>query len=248
MSFGTLSTDCSSRRSSEDRFYSPYESEDGADIFEPCPPEAETRATALASELHSLQLDEYNGKSATREIVESRISNRVELVSSPEVPRARRDCPADSARQLVRWIASLRRRGTQRHKLRCSSNPRPKPMHRPSSSGSSFAFITAVRSATVSLSSMSIVTRPSPPPDRSPALSSPGFSGKVSALGQRSSEDSVALASSVPDLPALERSIHRRRTLEEIIRTEEAYISDVRFLNNVGLICTSQRAFFTNFA
>lgn len=236
MSSRAVSAGHSSHHSSEDRFYSPYASEEEADIFEPCPPESKARATALASELHNFRLDEHHHcDSDARETVESRASDTVELVGVHRPPKPSISRPVDPPSQLVRWMSSLRRRGTEQHKLRCSSGPRPKAVHRPSSSGSSLAFITAVRSATVSLSNMSIVTRPSSASNQSPAFSSSECSGKVSALGHRSSEDSLAQTKLLPDLPTLERSIHRRRTLEEIVCTEEAYIGDVRFLNNVRL-------------
>jgi hypothetical protein len=234
MSSSVVSAGRSSHRSSEDCFYSPYASEEEPDIFEPCPPESKARATALASELHNIHLDGHHCNSAVKETVESRASDTIELVVAHRPPRPSISRPVDPPNQLVRWISSLRRRGTERHKLRCSSGPPRRAIHRPSSSGSSFAFITAVRSATVSLSNMSIVTRPSPASNQSRAFSSSECSGKESALGHRTSEDSLA-QTVLPDLPTLERSIHRRRTLEEIVYTEEAYIGDVRFLNNVRL-------------
>ncbi|KAG7146148.1 hypothetical protein HYQ46_005052 [Verticillium longisporum] len=74
----------------------------------------------------------------------------------------------------------------------CWSPQSPRRAHRrSSSSGSSFDFVAAVKSASVSLASASIVT------------------------------------------PATERSLQRRRILEELISTEEGYIGDVRFLMNV---------------
>jgi hypothetical protein len=38
----------------------------------------------------------------------------------------------------------------------------------------------------------------------------------------------------VIDVAAIERSLQRRRILEELISTEEGYIGDVRFLMNVS--------------
>lgn len=50
----------------------------------------------------------------------------------------------------------------------------------------------------------------------------------------RVSEDSSFLEShSLADLAAIERSLQRRKVLEELISTEEGYIGDVRFLMNV---------------
>ncbi|PTB64175.1 Dbl homology domain-containing protein [Trichoderma citrinoviride] len=106
--------------------------------------------------------------------------------------------------------------------------------HRHSSSGSSFAFVTAVRSASASLASVSAVAR-----SRRTTVGSQGFSttersSRGSISGPRASEDSGYLDNhSLADLAAIERSLQRRKVLEELISTEEGYIGDVRFLMNV---------------
>ncbi|EFX02894.1 Rho guanyl nucleotide exchange factor [Grosmannia clavigera kw1407] len=57
-------------------------------------------------------------------------------------------------------------------------------------------------------------------------------SSRASAYG-RQSEDSHDRHSQV-DLATIERSLNRRRVIEELIRTEEGYIGDVRFLMNMN--------------
>ncbi|KAI0846817.1 Dbl homology domain-containing protein [Daldinia vernicosa] len=106
--------------------------------------------------------------------------------------------------------------------------------HRKSFSGSSFGFVTAVRSASVSLASTSVITRPRRYTARSSAHSRADLSSRGSTSGPRFSEDSTCLERTVSNDPGVtERLLQRRRILEEIINTEESYIGDVKFLMNV---------------
>jgi hypothetical protein len=105
--------------------------------------------------------------------------------------------------------------------------------HKKSLSGSSFGFVTAVKSASISLASLSVAPR-----SRRTAMSSryprTDRSSRASNIGIRSSEDSSCLAiGAVMDEAVKFRSIQRRQVLEEIITTEEGYIADVKFLMNV---------------
>ncbi|PNP57972.1 hypothetical protein THARTR1_02130 [Trichoderma harzianum] len=108
--------------------------------------------------------------------------------------------------------------------------------HRQSSSGSSFAFVSAVRSASASLASVSVsaVARSRRNAPRSQGFSTTERSSRASISGPRASEDSGLLETqSLANLAAMERSLQRRRVLEELISTEEGYIGDIRFLMNV---------------
>ncbi|KAI1481688.1 Dbl homology domain-containing protein [Daldinia eschscholtzii] len=106
--------------------------------------------------------------------------------------------------------------------------------HRKSFSDSSFRFVTAVRSASVSLASASVVTRPRRYTARSSCHSRADLSSRGSTSGPRFSEDSTCLERTVSNDPGVtERLLQRRRILEEIINTEESYIGDVKFLMNV---------------
>ncbi|KAM7196142.1 hypothetical protein V8F20_007177 [Naviculisporaceae sp. PSN 640] len=108
---------------------------------------------------------------------------------------------------------------------------------RNSSSGSSFGFVTAVKSASISLTSASVLSRARS--RRTTVRSSHGHSradrsSRASMTGARLSEDSYCSDRPTPIDPAVvERSLQRRRILEELISTEESYIGDVRFLMNV---------------
>lgn len=127
-------------------------------------------------------------------------------------------------RRFSRWMSSLHRRTIQRHIIAADTpaflvdlNGRPQLIHRDSSSGSSFGFVTGVKSATVSISSTRIAR-------------STGRSIRT-PLG-RSSEESTGRITPT-DRFSIDRALRRRRILEELIQTEESYIGDIRLLMNV---------------
>ncbi|KAL7927474.1 hypothetical protein ACQKWADRAFT_4522 [Trichoderma austrokoningii] len=144
-----------------------------------------------------------------------------------------------------KWMRTIHRRARHRSTLSDGSldsqRPRLEPTptwkrshHRQSSSGSSFAFVSAVRSASASLASVSAVARSRKNGARSQGFSVTERSSRASMTGPRASEDSSFLEGhSLADLAAIERSLQRRKVLEELISTEESYIGDVRFLMNV---------------
>ncbi|KAI0409468.1 hypothetical protein F4802DRAFT_544108 [Xylaria palmicola] len=106
--------------------------------------------------------------------------------------------------------------------------------HRKSSSGSSLGFVTAVKSATISLASASVRTRQRRHAARSSIHTRTDHSSRGSISAQRVSEDSTCFdRSSQTDPGVTERLLQRRRILEELITTEESYIGDIRFLMNV---------------
>ncbi|KAM0329891.1 hypothetical protein ACHAQA_004056 [Verticillium albo-atrum] len=115
-----------------------------------------------------------------------------------------------------------------------SPQSRKRAQHRTSSSGSSFGFVTAMKSASVSLASASVVTRQKRDAGVSRGQSRTEHSSRASFAAARLSEDS-GYGDRMPayDPAAVERSLQRRRILEELISTEEGYIGDVRFLMNV---------------
>ncbi|KAM7223202.1 hypothetical protein V8F06_001415 [Rhypophila decipiens] len=108
---------------------------------------------------------------------------------------------------------------------------------RNSSSGSSFGFVTAVKSASISLTTASVLSRSRS--RRHTLRSSRGHSkadrsSRASVTAARFSEDShCSERPTLVDPVVMERSLQRRRILEELISTEESYIRDVRFLINV---------------
>jgi hypothetical protein len=109
--------------------------------------------------------------------------------------------------------------------------------HRKSSSDSSFGFVAAVKSATVSIASTGAGTRPWRYTARSSLHTRTDTSSRGSFSAQRISEDSICFERiSQTDPAVMERLLQRRRILEELINTEESYIGDIRFLMNVRSI------------
>ena len=106
--------------------------------------------------------------------------------------------------------------------------------HKSDSQNSSLRFITSIRSATATVASASIATI-----SRRASKWRRGHqrSSVVSASDPRPSVDS---ARSIVDEAAKQRSRKRREKLEELIRTEESYVADVKALSNVWhVICFS---------
>ena len=150
-----------------------------------------------------------------------------------------------------KWMKTLHRRAAGRDTLGSSNTenlpwqyfdtgdkltiPRRIDHGKSSSGGSSFGFVAAVRSTSVSLASFSVVGRSRrTATGRSRGFSRGERSSRASSSVPRFSEDSTFLERQpATDPPAVERSLQRRRILEELISTEECYISDVRFLMNV---------------
>lgn len=162
-----------------------------------------------------------------------------------------------------KWMRTLHRRAEHRRRglsadagfpweLHDDSNvaqPFRRKHRRKSSSDSSFGFVAAVKSASLSLTSVSVTARSR----RNTGLSR-GYSrsSRTSMNGGRLSEDSCyPERSTVMDPVAMERSLQRRRILEELINTEEGYIGDIRALMNVSWplcgIHTSPEIAYTEF-
>lgn len=105
--------------------------------------------------------------------------------------------------------------------------------HKKSMSGSSLGFVTAVKSASISLASFGVAPR-SRRTGRSSRYQRADHGSRASNGGIRFSEDSSCQAKgAVIDEAVNARSAQRRQVLEEIIRTEEGYVADIRFLMNV---------------
>ncbi|KAI0200326.1 Dbl homology domain-containing protein [Astrocystis sublimbata] len=152
--------------------------------------------------------------------------------------------PSSTPAPFQKWMKNLHRRAPGRSMGTSTTQQFPECIfaeypttsisHRRSSSGSSFGFVSAVRSATVSLASASVRTRQRRHAARSSIHTRTDQSSRGSFSAQRLSEDSTCFDTGVHSDPAvMERLLHRRRILEELITTEESYISDIRFLMNV---------------
>lgn len=98
--------------------------------------------------------------------------------------------------------------------------------HKHSSYGSSVAFVTAVRSATATIASASMATASK----RNSKWRRAQHSSLLSGSDPRPSTDTQR---SVIDEAARARSRKRREKVDELIRTEEGYVADLKALSNV---------------
>lgn len=114
-----------------------------------------------------------------------------------------------------------------------SRPPSPlKPFHSHKKSGSqasSIRFVTAIRSATATLASASIATV-----SRRTGKWRRGQQRSSVISSDREVRPSMDSTRSVIDEAAKQRSRKRREKLEELIRTEESYVADVKALSDVG--------------
>jgi hypothetical protein len=141
-----------------------------------------------------------------------------------------------------RWVSTLRRR--KKHQSTPSVTPRserwmlddfddhsplePRPLHAKSGSvSSSIRFVAGVKSATVTLASTSIA------PLSRRASKWRRTHNRSSILSGSGPRPSIDTQRSVLDEASKLRSRKRREKLEELIRTEESYVADLRALSNV---------------
>lgn len=172
-----------------------------------------------------------------------------ELEGCPVTPSANTDglegLPDSPEPQAFRrWVSKLRRKKihkpvtvtprTQRWSLddfeakaKSPQKQRPSRHSKQASYGSSIGFVTAVRSATATLASASIptISRRNSKWRRTQQHSSL-FSGS-------DPRPSVDTQRSIVDEAARHRSRKRREKVEELIRTEEGYVADLKALSNV---------------
>lgn len=143
-----------------------------------------------------------------------------------------------------KWITNLQRRAVQRRKTMSGDQDYEGELlhpeeehgtskHKKSLSDSSLGFVTAVKSASISLASFGVAPR-SRRTGRSSRYQRTDHGSRASNAGTRLSEEISCLAKgAVIDEAVNARSVQRRQVLEEIIRTEEGYVADIRFLMNV---------------
>lgn len=161
-------------------------------------------------------------------------------------PPSNRSLPLEPENPFNKWMRHLQRKAThQRETVSCDLDiswepdelgtpaQRRRSRHKKSSSGSSSAFVTAVKSASISLASFSIAPR-SKKTGASPRRRWTDRSSKASNIGRHSEDSSYISRGIVIDQAVTARLIQRRRIIEEIIATEESYLADMKFLMNVN--------------
>jgi len=140
-----------------------------------------------------------------------------------------------------RWVSTLRRRKKQQSTPSLTPRserwmlddfddtpPETRPLHVKSSSiSSSIRFVAGVKSATVTLASTSIA------PLSRRASKWRRTHNRSSIMSGSDPRPSIDTQRSVLDETSKLRSRKRREKLEELIRTEESYVADLRALSNV---------------
>ena len=159
----------------------------------------------------------------------------------------------DKAHPFRRWMSTLHRKNVKRRMSLQKRDERwalddfdEKPSgnviltpntgrrgHQKSSSWSSSGFVTAVKSASASLATMSVAP-PSRRNRRSTLIRSSKRSSRHSSGFNRSSMEDRPLSLHVIDEAALLRAIQRRSILEELVSSEESYVADLKVLVNVS--------------
>jgi len=118
-------------------------------------------------------------------------------------------------------------------KVASPTKRRPARHEKSSSYASSTGFVTAVRSATATIASASVATISR---RNSRLRRAQQHSSVLSGSDPRPSVDTQR---SIIDEAARQRSRKRREKLEELIRTEESYVADLKALSNVCSIYMS---------
>lgn len=109
--------------------------------------------------------------------------------------------------------------------------------HNKSSSTSSAGFVTAVKSASASLAAISVAPK-SRKGRGSNLIRSSKRSSRLSHTTNRTSLESGVDSVQLLDEAAWDRSVQRRRALEELVYSEESYIADLKVLLNVSADAT----------
>ena len=105
--------------------------------------------------------------------------------------------------------------------------------HKKSSSWASSGFVTAVKSASMSLATLSVAAQ-SRKANRSNALRSSNRSSRLSRSFNRPSMEGSSVSVTVIDEAAQLRAHKRRKILEELVESEEGYVADLKVLVNVS--------------
>ena len=161
------------------------------------------------------------------------------------------DVVEGKAHPFRRWMSTLHRRNRQRRKtvqprierwclndsdMQIYDEPLtgdPKASHhKKSSSFSSSGFVSAVKSASISLATLSVAPH-SRKGRRSTLIRSSNRSSWVSNSLYRPSMDKSSSSVQIFDEGSRERAIKRRQILEEMVTSEEGYVADLKALVNV---------------
>ncbi|KAI7560874.1 hypothetical protein KC317_g9448 [Hortaea werneckii] len=174
---------------------------------------------------------------------QANISPKAALLNEDEAEAASSSPPSSSPVNFRRWVSTLRKKKAQKpvqvtprdqrwtlDDFEASNSPnqtqyRPSQHRKQGSYSSSVAFVTAVRSATATLASASVATV-------SRRNSKWRRVQRSSLISGSEARPSIETQRSVMDDAAKARSRKRRERIEELIRTEEGYVADLKALSN----------------
>ena len=108
--------------------------------------------------------------------------------------------------------------------------------HKKSSSWASSGFVTAVKSASMSLATLSVAPQ-SRKTDRSNLFRSSNRSSRLSRSFNRPSIGGSSASVNIIDEAARDRAYKRHKILEELVESEEGYVADLKVLVNVSSVC-----------
>ncbi|PQE04028.1 Round spore protein [Rutstroemia sp. NJR-2017a BVV2] len=168
---------------------------------------------------------------------------RFSLGGDEEEPSNRDSLPMEAS-PFEKWLKTIHRRAAHRKTISCDSPRMVGEMslydnhptqnrqgHRKSISGSSFGFVTNMKSVGTSLASISIAPRSRT--GVSSRQQRTDFSSKASYAG-RASEDNINIARGIViDQAVAKRSERRQNIIGEILATEKDYLDDIQALIRV---------------
>ena len=111
--------------------------------------------------------------------------------------------------------------------------------HKKTTSWASSGFVNAVKSATTNLGTLS--TSQSQRTGRFAPLRNSKRSSKLSQATNWEPVNGNQEPAAMVDEAAWDRAVQRRRTLEELVSSEESYIADLKVLKNVNVLLNSRR-------
>ena len=183
--------------------------------------------------------------------VQSASDTREGLMPVTEEPGVAECIPETTSHPFRRWMSTLRRKNSSRgqplvtrterwslddsQELNYSHRQREigHSRHQKTSSHSSSAFITAVKTASVSLASLSVAPRSRHAARSSRFRSEHRNSGQSQYDFRPSMETTRKLSGPFMDEAAWDRALRRRKILEELVSSEESYVADLKVLANV---------------
>lgn len=208
-----------------------------------------------ANAMHTLATDFLTDEPSGQRLFPT--SDKENAVGSPQLERqgSIKSNAQNKSHPFRRWVDTIHRKKTQRQKTLRPREERwslddfedrpakdtvllQSPVHRrhrKSTSWASSGFVTAMKSASISLATLSVAPH-SRRARGSTLIRSSNRSSRLSRSFNRPSLDESSVSGPTIDEAARERATKRRRTLEELVDSEESYVADLKVLVNVSCL------------